>query len=99
MNAILFSWSVSGPGDGGSSDSETCGTEPALDGDGDGAAWKWQPQTLGDYTINFTSTWLGTWTQTYDGTNVGTFPLGPAPIDQEPVTYPVGEYVGVLTGE
>ena len=96
MRAILYSWSVSGPGLGGSHDSPTCGSEPALDGDGDGSAWIWQPQTMGDYTINFTSTWFGTWTQTYNGVNVGTFPLGPAPITQAPLAYPVGEYVGVL---
>lgn len=99
MSAILFSWSVSGPGKGGRSDVTDCGIEPDLEGDGDGAAWMWQPQTMGEYTISFTSTWLGTWTQSYAGTNVGTFPLGPAPIDQAPVIYPVGEYVGVLTGE
>jgi len=96
MTAILFRWAVTGPGPGGNHDSDTCGEAPAPDGDGDGAAWIWQPQTMGDYAIEFTSTWLGTWTLTYEGTNTGTFPLGPAAIGQPPVAYPVGEYRGVL---
>ena len=96
MTPITFDWSVAGPGDGGSHSGDTCGSEPDLDGDGDGAAWTWQPQTMGDYTIEFSTTWLGTWTLTWDGTTTGTYPLGPAPIDQPTLAYPVGEYRGVL---
>lgn len=97
MEAVLFHWSVDGPGEDGSHDSTECGTEPPRDSDGAVAAWRWQPESTGDYTITFAASWAGTWTLTYEGTNMGTFILDPALIDAPSITYPVDEYVGVLT--
>lgn len=97
MEAVLFHWSISGQGPGGSHDSTECGTEPAEDSDGAVAAWIWRPEATGDYTIAFAASWAGTWTLTYDGTDMGIFVLDPALIDAPPITYSVGEYIGVLT--
>jgi len=97
MEAVLFHWSITGAGPGGRHDSIECGTEPSADSDGKSAAWTWQPESTGDYTIEFAASWAGTWTLTYDGIDMGTFVLDPALIDASPTAYPVDEYVGVLT--
>lgn len=99
MDALTYSWSVEGPGDGGSTTVDDCGVEPDVEGDGDGAAWIWQPQTLGEYNVDFVVTWFGGWTLEWNGTNTGTFPLGPVDVAADPTIYPVDEYVGVLVAE
>lgn len=97
MAPLLYNWVVhNGPGGGGAHSTTDCGLEPLTDSDGEGSAWMWQPQTKGEYVVDFSATWAGTWTLAYAGTTLGTFPLGPADIAAEPITYTVDEYVGIL---
>ena len=99
MNAVSFAWSVTNEEigfNGAGFEGLECGEEPDLDGDRREAAWIWQPQGIGDYTVGFAVDWFGFWTQSYQGVVIGTFPLGPVEIDADPIVYPVDEYVGVL---
>lgn len=99
VEPIAFTWNVSGSG-AAAHTSETCGRAPSiLEGTGAGAAWIWTPESVGTATIAFTSTWAGTWILVYEGINTGTFLLGPVPIEATPVSYPVAEFVSVLTAE
>lgn len=99
VEPIAFRWNVSGSG-GAVHTSDSCGHAPSIpEGSGSGAAWIWTPRSVGTATIAFTSTWAGTWTLVYEGTNTGTFLLGPVPIAAAPVTYPVAEFVSVLASE
>ena len=100
VEPVLFTWTVSGPGTGGSHAADSCGTQPSVEeGTGAGAVWTWMPETLGTYSIQFATTWGGSWTLSYAGATTGTFVLEPLTVDAAPVTYSVDEFVGVLTRE
>jgi hypothetical protein len=100
MTPLLYTWHVDGP-EGGSSSGPTCGSSP--DEDGEGAAWTWQPQRMGDYTVLFTVDWTMNWSLTYDfGDGPVTLPAtqypSPIPVSGAPVAYSVDEFRGVLSG-
>lgn len=101
MTPLLYTWAIEGVTSGGFA-SASCGAEPT-DEAGTGAAWAWEPQTAGVYTVSLTTDWTMTWSLTYDfGDGPVALPQtvypGPIPVAGPPVDYPVDEYRGVLTG-
>ena len=101
MTPLLYTWAIAGPAAVGFSGA-SCGAEPT-DEAGAGAAWVWEPQTAGVYTVSLTTDWTMTWSLTYDfGDGPVLLPQtvypGPIPVAGPPVDYPVDEYRGVLTG-
>lgn len=89
MSAVQYHWVVTGPTPA-SFQPTDCGSEGS-------PAAMWMPETMGPHVIEVAVTWAGTWTLSYAGIPMGTFVLGPFDIDGEPIAYPVGEYVGILT--
>lgn len=99
MSSASYVWTIAGPSSA-QRHSTSCGSAPQRGSvTGGDAAAIWQPQTKGEYQIVLTSTWWGTWTLEYGGVVTGTFILGPVEIDAARVTYPVDEFVAVLTSD
>lgn len=76
-------------------ESSSCGGPSPFHSDGENAAAVWTPRTMGDYTIDFTTTWSGSWTLSYGGVTMGTFSLGPLDFPAPTVPYDVAEIVAV----
>jgi len=89
VDPVGMAWSIGGTAEDGFQRTD-CGSE-------DGPAVTWQPQTKGMYSVEFVSTWAGTWTLTYDGFPAETFPLGPLDFPSPAIDYDVDEFVGVLS--
>lgn len=89
VEVVQVGWEVDGPS-GTVTNTTTCGSEgtPAV---------TWMPETMGDYSVVVTAVWAGTWDLTWNGTPMGTFPLGPLSLTAPAVPYPVDEYRGELT--
>jgi hypothetical protein len=91
VDAVGMAWTIDGVARF-SSQQTGCGAERR-------PAATWQPQTKGSYTIDFVSTWAGTWTLTYPGIDAQVFTLGPLDFAAPTVPYEVDEFVGVLTND
>ena len=89
MTSVEYEWDISGTTSA-SRTATSCGTERA-------PAATWMPETKGPHQVAVSATWAGTWTLTWNGIPMGTFVLGPFEIEGAPQSYPVAEYVGVLT--
>lgn len=97
VDVVAVTWRVSGPD--GTFDlpsSDGCGSEPAIDSDGETAAAVWTPDRPGDYELTLTTSWGGTWFAELllDGVGwirYGPFGLEPIPVASEPVPYRVVE--------
>jgi hypothetical protein len=90
VEVVQLAWEVGGP-DGVSDVSTSCGSEEA-------PSVTWTPETMGEYSVALTSTWAGAWELTWNGIQMGSFPLGPVSLGGAAQEYPVDEYRGVLSG-
>lgn len=90
VEVVQVGWEIDGPS-GTVKNTTTCGSEEA-------PAVTWTPETMGDHSVVVTTVWAGTWDLTWNGTPMGTFPLGPLALTAAAVPYPVDEYRGVLSG-
>ncbi|MCU1394891.1 MAG: hypothetical protein JWM34_3319 [Ilumatobacteraceae bacterium] len=90
VQVVEVGWEMNGA-DGVAETSTSCGSQNA-------PSVTWTPQTAGQYSVVLTSVWAGSWDLSYDGADMGTFPLGPVPLTAPAQPYPVDEYRGELTG-
>lgn len=90
VQVVQVGWEVDGS-DGIVDTSASCGSEEA-------PSVTWTPQKAGEHSVLLTSVWAGSWDLTWNGIQMGTFPLGPISLTAPTQPYPVDEYRGELTG-
>ena len=90
VEVVQVGWEVDGL-DGVAQTSTSCGSEES-------PSATWTPQTSGEYSVVLTSVWAGSWDLSWNGTPMGTFPLGPISLTAPAQPYSVDEYRGELTG-
>jgi hypothetical protein len=96
-------WVIDGPDGVIVREAETCGTEPPVGSDGDGAAATWTPNEPGVSTIQLHAWWSGSWwlTYTYPGLTplvLGPFDLVFDDVTSDPISYEVYEIQSVGVG-
>src|SRR5688572_26105773 len=90
VEVVELNWQVDGPS-GTVDSSASCGSPEA-------PSLVWTPETMGDYSVELTAVWAGSWVLSWQGIPLGTFPLGPIALTGPAQPYAVDEYRGELTG-